>query len=213
MNEKLFSKRWRKQISLRFIIVLLVTWILDILIFKAGEIYVVPCGVAFFSLTAIFGDISDNMKVENREISIFWILNESCEKLNEWEANKVNTCLKNSGSSIEILVLIIFIFILTSIDIRVGILIFLIMILANREIFKGIDRMCKNYTKINGIYNGIARQQGRYGDDTYYVSIIDYENKKEVILICTWSNLATLKSREKCTFVYGKISKELLYLY
>lgn len=87
------------------------------------------------------------------------------------------------------------------------------MILANKEIFKGVDRVCRNYTKINGIYNGVARQQERNGNDTYYVSIVDYENKKEVILVCKWSNLTTLKSKEKCTFIYGKISKELLYLY
>lgn len=213
MWERKFSKRWKMQMGMKIGVVFLIVLIIDRLIYRNEELYMIPFFVTIFSVSELSSEITnDNRNIDSRDINVFWILNGKSESLGEGEKLRINNYLegKNKFSGNWNL----FFLILLIVGVKDAVIPLIIgMIIADKEMFNGVDRVFKNYTKIKGVCNGIGRQGRKNREDLYYVSVIDYVNKKEVILTCEERDLYRFRVERECTFVYGKISKELLYLY
>lgn len=80
--------------------------------------------------------------------------------------------------------------------------------------FDFLDKNFDNYYKFRGVCTGVITiDPGRSGKEYYFVSIVDYKTKQELVVKVDYEKMSTFKNGQIIDVIYGRVGKNAISIY
>lgn len=206
MKNNTFSFRYLLQEGILLITIVLAALLLSL--FKLSNIsnYVILLG-GFILVTKSLSIKNNTSNFEQSEvIGLFWRFNHNKgTKISKEEISKLKT--KKTGFAPFLVIFLAFGISIGNSGIIGFLLVLLILLWGMPQNFSFLDKNFDNYYKFTGVCTGIVEHKGSNGS-SFDVSIVDYENKKELIVWVSYENMININSGQTISVTYSGISKE-----
>lgn len=215
MFSRKFSIRYVAQEFLKILLFLLFFGVVES-VFKLSGISVFIWIVSIFLLLGKFTSSASNRKrnknIELDPVGFSWRFKFNCgEKLSK-EAAIMRS--RNESRINVVTIFLLFYGFSGGIDSFLNILMLItVLSIAHPGGHSYIDKNLNNYYKFRGTFNGAIRVSSRNGGDTYYVSVVDYENREEVVINVSGEKMLDFKGGDIVDVIYGGFSKSAIYIY